>query len=292
MGYWSMIHKNIEGHKEFNIPKNWYKDRPKGLSAIVRCIADEERIEGCVSSLLGLFDEIVVVNTPVKNDNTKQIIDHIDNPKIKYFEYPFMLKKTRVGKEHHSGSKKPVSYKLRDVFMPPNEKRGSVHNFSYYTNWAVAISSFSHVWLWDSDEILMKEYNTKEFHDFVLQWDYFSCYGLNIVSYDLEISKDKPKHGPIPRCYRVNKFWFMPGRLDESEGTSYRMHKEEQFRNIFNYLRFPFQQLLFFVHCLKKSDYWFDKPVFYHTKLVHTKSSKHKDKANVIEYEWNWENVK
>ena len=85
--YFGMVTENIEGYKEFNIKKDWYKNRKKRLSALIRCYGDELWIGAFIESCLPLFDEIVVVIDETINDISEKIINSFTPHKIKTLKY-------------------------------------------------------------------------------------------------------------------------------------------------------------------------------------------------------------
>lgn len=284
--FYRMIHKNIENIKEYDIDRNWYKNRKQGISAVVRTMGDDDKIKDCVMGCIELFDEILVVDTPVEGDKTKTILEDINSSKIKYLIYPFKITKTRVDKKHWSNIKKNlfqrICYSLCNVFTSPCVKRGSVHSFAYMTNWCMSKTSYCMVApQWDADHILMPEFNNKKTHDMLLGHGYVKVCGLNVIND--EVCGVHPLH---PRFFYVNRWLFFPGHVHMGESSSYRV-SVSQVWDVYNWFLFPFQQLQFLVHRLRGLDFVYYCPMFWHMKdgVVHP------GKANFEESIWKW-NVK
>lgn len=181
-----MINENLEGIKEFFIPKNIWKNRSPGLSAMMRVGDEEDFIVESISSVLDFFDEIVVVlNNP--KDNTENLVKSIKSDKIKIYKYPFDLFPNGPG---------------HDKF--PNN---SVKEISYYYNWCLSKTTKTHVCKWDGDMIALP--NFCDLRKISLKSKLVQFHGLNIVNENLDyLSKDKEVAASETRIFKVTEDTF------------------------------------------------------------------------------------
>jgi len=272
LGYWSMVHKNIEGYMEYDINKRWYKNRKKGLSAVIRCYGDEKKIGPCIESCTELFDEIIVVLTEIKDDRTEDIVRSFNSSKIKLYKYPFRVKVALSQKELFKKMGR-IKYNSKEIFTSPIIKRGTVHAFSYLTNWGLSKTTYSHIApQWDADHILLPKYNNKKFKEFILSKNNIRVSGYNIATPDFKyLSKKMPYHSNHPRFFKVTKWFFYFGTIHNGEGTSYRVSFLDQLKDIRNYILYPFQQIQLIKNLLADKDYVFPHPIYLHTKLINLK---------------------
>ncbi|WP_342305946.1 hypothetical protein [Methanolobus sp. ZRKC5] len=241
-----MITENIEGYKEFNIDRNWYKNRKKGLSAVIRCFGDERWIGPCIESCLPLFDEIVVVIVKIEGDRTEEIVRSFKSPKIKIYNYPFSLDQVEAPIYKNKMHQKLDS--LSELFVSPEFKRGSVHTISYLTNFGMSKTTLSHVTpQWDADHILRPEFATEEFKEFILSKDHIRVSGYNVVTEDyMYLSEKSPIHSSHPRFYKADKHLYFAGNKYLLDIVSYRS-SIVQLKMLENYFLFPIQQM----QCMK-----------------------------------------
>ena len=244
-----MILKNIEGLEEYNILEGWYKNRKKGISAYMR-VKDEERwIGACIESILPFFDEIIVALDGT--DRTRDILESFDSKKIKIYDYPFAL---------HILSKK----------YPTN----SVHNVTYYYNWTLSKTTTTHASKWDADMIMLPEFCTKDFYDYVLEKNVVRVKGYEIVTDDFRyISKYHPWSGPEIRFFKINKnIYYYP--LPSSGRELFTYHGLLQLTYPNRWLRFPYVQMKRITNGIIRKDVKLKKPVFFHTKYLRKWSEK------------------
>lgn len=238
-----MILKNREGLKDYNISEDWYKNRKKGVSAFMR-VKDEERWIGqCIESVLSFFDEIIVALDGT--DRTRDILESFDSKKIKIYDYPFKL-------------------------YPPSDKYpvDSVHNIAYYYNWTLSKTTTAHVSKWDANMIMLPEFCTKDFHDYVLGKNIVRVKGYEIVTDDFRyISKYHPWSGHEVRFFKINKnIYYYPSPSGGRELFTY--HGLLQLAYPDRWLRFPYVQMKRITNGIIRKDVKLKKPVFFHTKYL------------------------
>ena len=175
--------KNLEKLSKYNINPQYYKGRKRGISAMMRVGDEEDFIEPSIRSVLDFFDEIIVVlNNP--RDKTEEIVRSIKSDKIKIFHYPFELYPNGPGHDKYP--------------------KDSVKEISYYYNWCLQHTTFSHVCKWDGDMVALS--NFKRLRKTVLNNDIVYFEGLNIAGPDLNrLSKEKPIAASEPRFFKVTK---------------------------------------------------------------------------------------
>lgn len=133
-----MRFRNREGFVAYDFAlrgKTW----KKGVSAMLRVKNEEGKILYCLSSILDVFDEIVLVDNG-STDSTLELVkrfkrdrDHRD--KISLFSYPFQI--VRCGDENR------------------NAPEDSVHTSAYYYNWSLSKCRYSYVFKVDADMVVV-----------------------------------------------------------------------------------------------------------------------------------------
>jgi len=245
MGFerWQMSTENIEGYSDFNIDKNWYKNRKYGISAVIRCYGEERWIGPCIESCLPLYDELVITLTEVEGDKTEEIVNSFKSPKIRLLKYPFKIKPQK---------RKKFSCE-------------SVHQFSYYTNWGLSKTRFSHVSArWDADHVLRPEYSNKTFKNFILSKANVRVRSYNVVSPDFSyLSKTNPYQTYHVRFAKINPYLYFAGNSDFA--TYYGI---PQWFKFFYWRNFPIQQLQSIINRSLKRDSRVVDPIFFHTKFL------------------------
>ena len=130
-----MIHfKNAENDRRFFIDPEWWKNRPSGVSCYFRVKNEEEFIKPSILSVIEYVDEVIVAIQP-SVDETRELIESIDSPKIKILDYPFKLMPNGPG----FGKQNPAS----------------VHCKTYYYNWALSKTKYDWAWKWDGDMVAL-----------------------------------------------------------------------------------------------------------------------------------------
>ncbi len=135
-----MRFRNREGLRDFDFTLFDGRERA-GVSAMLRVKNEEKKLYYCLTSILDLFDEIVLVDNG-SDDGTLEIVREFKRQrdtqgKIRVYAYPFRV--ARCGPEN------------RDT---PED---SVHCLSYFYNWSLSQCSFRYVCKWDADMVLRKE---------------------------------------------------------------------------------------------------------------------------------------
>lgn len=182
-----MIQQNREGHDEFDIDADWYRDRNKGVSAMLRVGNEEEWIGPCLESIVGFFDEIVI--TINCDDRTLDIIETFDSPKIEVYEYPFEINPNGPVHDEYPAD--------------------SVHDRAYYYNWSLSKTTYTHVSKWDADMLMLPEYCTEEFKRTVLSNRITFTSGWEVVTDDFShVSKTNEKTGNEIRFFEVKPWLY------------------------------------------------------------------------------------
>jgi glycosyltransferase involved in cell wall biosynthesis len=140
---------NREGLSEYDFRLYRSRARP-GVSAMVRVKNEEQKIAHCLRSILGVFDEVVLVDNGSDDATASIVREFQDTPEgaaqIRLLSYPHRL--ARFGPEHG------------------DTPEDSVHSAVYFTNWALSHCSYRFVCKWDGDMVLRRE--TKElFREFL-----------------------------------------------------------------------------------------------------------------------------
>jgi len=178
-----MILKNLEKNEEFYIPENWYENRKKGISAFIRVKNEEEFIKPCILSVADFFDEIVIALNR-STDNTRSILESLKMDKIKIYDYPFKL--------HPNG---PTHKEC---------KASSLKDNSYYYNWLLSKTTYSHVCKWDGDMVALEALN--KIRDQVFEYATVSFHGLNMAGTQCRhLSRTQPRTAAEPRFFNVTK---------------------------------------------------------------------------------------
>jgi hypothetical protein len=249
---------NIERHHEFDIRPDWYKARPLGLSAYIRTKGEERWIGPTIESIIDFFDEIVVAIDNV--DRTKDILRRFKSSKIRIYDYPFPLKPFGNGYD-----KTPMD---------------SVHSFSYYTNWSISKTSFSHICRWDGDMIML--YGFKKLRDLILSKNVVRFKGYDVVTPDFRyMSKTHPFAGPEPRIYKVDRHLFYY-QMPLMEGLNYQGFKQLLYPS--RWITFPYQQMQRISNFFTIKDITLDEPAFLHMKFLKDWKTKY---ARNEQADWN-----
>jgi hypothetical protein len=259
-----MITENQEGYSDFNIDRDWYKNRKSGLSAVIRCYGEEQWIGPCLESCLPFYDEIIVTLTPKEGDRTEDIGKSFHSPKIRILEYPFKLDRKQ----------KAFTRKAQQIFLPHFGGFPSVHSYSYYTNWGMSKTKYSHVApRWDADMILCSEFSTDQFKQYVLSKSMVYVSGYNVVTEDFQyISRLYEYQGPEQRFYKVDKYRYSYG---EGDALTYQGIVKLAYPG--RWYQFPVQQVQSLFNNMVRKDVFIKTPVFFHTKLLKDAKSLYTD---------------
>ena len=178
------VMKNIEKKENFYINDYFYKNRKRGISAMIRCKNEEDFIKPCIQSIEHFFDEIIVALNNC-TDKTEDKLKEINSDKIKIVYYPHELHYNGPGHDN----------------IPEN----SVYDNSYYYNWVLGQTSYSHVCKWDADMVAMSSLN-KKIRKLVLQSQILFIHGFEIAGKELTyFSRERKIVASEPRFFKVDK---------------------------------------------------------------------------------------
>ena len=236
-----MIRENRERHEDYYIDPDWHADRERGVSAMLRVGNEEEWIGPCLESILEFFDEIVV--TIDCDDQTLEIIETFDSPKIEVYEYPFDINPNGPGHDENPAD--------------------SVHDRAYYYNWSLSKTTKTHVSKWDADMLMLPEYETEEFRQTVLDNNVIKMSGWEVVDPKFEwVSANNPTTGKEVRFFRVTpRLHYEQGEL--CENFTYPEPGE--------ILEKPILSAYRLWNIVSRNEIHVDEPTYLHTK--HIKSS-------------------
>jgi len=250
--------ENREGHKEFDIRPDWYKNRCTGVSAMIRCGNEEKWIVPCLQSIMPFFDEVVVTVGPVgtSKDRTLDVIaeyrDRLPDGKLLVFEYPFSLRE-------------------KD---PPAD---SVNDKSYYYNWTLSKTSYQIVAKWDVD---MQMIDVPGLYDLVMKKNIVRLKGYNVVETEpYYLSKVNPIEHYEPRFMRINKYMhyirapdYMPKPVHGRELFTYDAAGLLPNLKLWHATDLPLWLYLYRVYnAVTKKDLYLKTPAFIHTKYLKLK---------------------
>ena len=200
--------KNKENIEPFYIDKEWYKNRKRGISALLRVKDEEEFIAPCLLSIEHFFDEIVIALNGC-TDSTPQIIKELNLSKVKVLEYPFNL--------HHNG---PGHDEIAE---------NSIRDNAYFYNWTLSKSRYQNVCKWDGDMVALPNLNNR-LRKTILKNNVVNITGINISGEELACkSKDAPD-STEPRFFRVSKdTYYRQGKMTQYLTHNYK-HKVSAFQ--------------------------------------------------------------
>lgn len=144
----------------YTIREDWWKDRPPGISCMLRVKNEAEFIEASLRSVKDFFDEFVIVYN-LCSDGTeeavRQAVAQHGIRNVREYQYPF------------------------PIFPPWHANYGkdcdasSIHSLAFYYNWCQSLTCFSHVSKWDGDNVALSTLTNPEFKKLVLShntvWD-------------------------------------------------------------------------------------------------------------------------
>ena len=186
--------KNLEKNEPFYIDECWYKNRKRGISAMVRVKNEEEFIEPCLVSIKDFFDEILIALNNC-TDATPDIIDALNLPHVTICNYPFKL--------HHNG---PGHNQI---------PQHSVYDNAYFYNWAMKKTNFQHVCKWDGDMVALPSLN-KQLKRFILKHTITNITGINISGEALAHRSKGAPTNTEPRIFKVSKnTYYYQGELTQ-----------------------------------------------------------------------------
>lgn len=132
--------KNREGLSDYDFAlcgKSW----KRGVSAMLRVKNEEHNILYCLSSILDVFDEVVLIDNG-STDATAELVRtfnarHDHGNKVLVFSYPFQI--ARCGGEH---------------LATPED---SIHSLAYYYNWCLSRCRYAYVFKVDADMVVLPQ---------------------------------------------------------------------------------------------------------------------------------------
>ncbi|HIX74731.1 MAG TPA: hypothetical protein H9977_06845, partial [Candidatus Parabacteroides intestinipullorum] len=133
-------------YTEFEVdPSIWDKERPLGVSGIIRCQNSADFLEACVESCIDGLDELIAVYHNC-TDETVPILNRLLEKypdKIRIYEYlPYVY---------------PIDLSDEQFSETLNLPLDSVHLLSGYTNFAISKAKYRYAIKIDSDQIFFKE---------------------------------------------------------------------------------------------------------------------------------------
>lgn len=218
---------NSEREESYIIKSDYWRNRPKGLSAMMRLKNDEKWIKYAILSILDEVDEIVVT-LQNSTDRTEEIVRGINCNKIRIFNYPF---DSFPNQPNYSS-------------FPAN----SVYNRAYFYNWSLSKTSYSWVWKWDGDHAAF-DGSAKLIKDLALsdKYDIIHYKGIDMYGSNLKYVCKTPFCGNEPAIFKITKrTFYFPGEFCEE--FSY-----PKWRNIFSKSRIfniPEPQFLHFKYAV------------------------------------------
>jgi len=176
------ILSNIEGHKDFDIPRSWFTEKKRvGISGVARLKNSADFLEIVVERFLPYLDEIILA-AEQSSDGTNEICEALAKKypeKVRYYFYPHK-----------------VNFRDYEWEAPPTTD--SIHSFAYFTNWAFSKSTFKYVMRLD-DDILPVPETWNAMRRYVLESqpnEYLLYYGINVLREGDRIGVMKS----LPRC--------------------------------------------------------------------------------------------
>ena len=171
----TMITTNREGQTEWDIDASLWRDRPPGISAMVRLKEEAEFVEPSIRSISPLVTEVICILQGEQTDGTDRIVDKLARrfKNVRVAAYPFDSHPNGPGHDEHPAD--------------------SVHDRSYFYNWCLSQTRFGHVLKWDGDMIALPE--LKPFLKGCLakkNQQMFGFRGVELVSMEMEQSAVAP----------------------------------------------------------------------------------------------------
>lgn len=185
-------YENSEGLDAFNINPDHWRDRPAGLSAMLRVKNEADFLDASVESIIGWHDEVCIFVQGAQEDDTTDIALGLSArypSKVHVFFYPF--DSVHNGPGHHL------------------QPRGSVYERAYFYNWCLAKTRFAYANKWDGDMVAIDKLGSRvrHFMDKGREGIYFT--GLDLVGRDLAWESMKRNTATEQRVHRVTeKVWY------------------------------------------------------------------------------------
>ena len=164
--------------------------RKDGISAMLRVRNGADYLETSIMSVVDQVDEIICVFND-SQDDTEKILCNLE-------------------KKHPN---KIFVYKYIPIVYAPNTdnyiktKDNSVNALSYYYNFALSKTTYSHVFKLDDDEIFLPN-SLRKMKNMVTQHQYLGLQGLNLIDYNENLfvnTKKKTTSGLDTVLFKYNK---------------------------------------------------------------------------------------
>lgn len=205
-----VIHfENIEGLTDWNIPRDFWKGRKPGLSAMIRLKNEAEFLEASVESIIGWHDEVLLILQGEQSDDTPLIAEALRRKypeKIRILEYPF---DSLVNGPGHD--------------LQP---RGSVYERAYFYNWCLAQTTRTFANKWDGD-MVAHDWLGDRVRDLIQTKDGVYFHGHDLVGVKLNRQSKKPKTASELRVHRVtpDTFYFTFTHCEHFSAAALDQHK-------------------------------------------------------------------
>jgi glycosyltransferase involved in cell wall biosynthesis len=192
------VFENREGDARYHIRREYWLDRPHGLSAMLRVRDEEAWLSASIASAIDWHDEIVIILQGEQTDASPEIARdwQARRPdKIRVYEYPWIVRQEDDYRRAHSGN---IS---------------SLHERSFYKNWCLSKTTFSHAHKWDGDMVACDGLGREVRRLIDEQGANAVRYaGLNLAGRDLRHVSRKEVAVAETRVYRVTRgVFFRPG---------------------------------------------------------------------------------
>lgn len=148
----------------YTISEDWWKNRPAGISCMLRVKNEAEFIEASLRSVKDFFDEIVIVYNLCTDGTEAAVARAVERwgiRNVREYQYPFAV--FSCWKDH--GEYNTCT---------------SIHSPAYYTNWCRSLTRYSHVCRWDGDNVALPEMVTEAYKNRVLRCNVIRDRGQDI----------------------------------------------------------------------------------------------------------------
>lgn len=191
---------NREGLADWTIRDGFWRDRPHGLSAMVRLKDEAEWLKPSLDSIAGWCDEVALFLQGAQTDGTDRVAEewaaaHPDIAKV--YRFPFDSLPNGPGHDR--------------------QPRGSVHERAYFYNWCLALTRFDHAMKWDGDMVALDDLGPKV-RGLMAEGraDLVGFRGIEMCGTALTHMSRAPRTANEPRVFRVNEgTWYHTGARTE-----------------------------------------------------------------------------
>ncbi len=184
-----MILETREGLKEWNIASDWLENRRPGVSAFIRVKNEAEFMGHAVASILSQVDEVIIAIQGQQKDATGEVAIHLmaNNPdKVRVLFYPFDSHANGPGHDQHPAD--------------------SVFDRSFFYNWTLARTRFSHALKWDGDMVALDGFTIPRPDGHVFGVDAWKFKGVDLIANDGKWwTGERPHCAAEARLFRVTQ---------------------------------------------------------------------------------------